>query len=389
MRIRQSSSVVSAVYAILFELLLPVLLAWLVRILLSSRNLKLIYHDRKRFRLGPTRLALFSDQGLSQIATGRIIASITTVTILLAVAGAFSINGISRRETLPRKVRLLADAASPEEVIDFKRHISEDAKLISGTVLLLQQWCYASVGNKRVTYAKVNDIPDIHTVKWPSSMTMVNSTCLTRDSEFVEQIVRNDTLAEEDPSIEGCGLQIKAATSSPLAEARSTLTGECKLELIETWCSHFRKLSCVTLLKHSKGYIISHHDFGNTLRNSTQMVENIVLDNRFMLHKLNSQQMRSISYLLDVGFGIALGKATDMVSETLRTDTSVMAYGDGIQETDVDVTLLSMTLGSALCITVLIGIYAIFSWERHVRHPSRQKYNRFHSTADLLAYADL
>lgn len=392
MRIGQSSSVVSAVYAILFDILLPILLAWLVRILLSSRNLKLIYDDRKRFSLGPTRLAIFVHQGLSPIATGRFIASITTIIILLTMVGAFSINGISRRERIPQKFRLLVDTASPEEVIDFKRHLSEDGSLVSGTVLLLRQSSFASFGNKRLTYAKVNDIRDINTVKWPSSMTMYNSTCVTEKNGFVERTVMTDALAEEYLSTEGCSLHIKPANYSLLSEAMSNLTGNCDLEIIETWCSHFQQLSCVTLLKHPNGYTTSHQNIWGShdkLRNTLHTVDNFVIQNRVISRKLTSQQMRAMSYLLDVGFRIEERQATDMVSLTIRTDTHVLVYGDEIKETDVDTTLLSMTLGPAISFTVLIAIHAIVGWERHIRRSSRQNYNRFHSTADLLAYADL
>ena len=260
MRLNISPNIVSGIYN-LAELVLCLLLLSFLRTTISWYNLKTLYDDRKPLRLKTTRLSVLCDPGLAPPNLSRAAVIIAILVLGLSVNGGLGIVGTTEQiyEDVTVKNKVVNANGS---YIDFRDHISKDAKRVSGTIVLLQSpLCTEASIETLFLYSHTNDLDDLTTVQWPSDTFVSNSTCAMEESGFKYEINQQGLIPLKgftSASAMDCDVSYDLAdvprndiTRVPVSQKTNST---CPFHLEELWCSNYLGISCFGSTKIEGGF---------------------------------------------------------------------------------------------------------------------------------------
>ena len=345
-------------------------------------------------RLTSTRLSLFCDPGLAPPKLARFATTAGVLVLGLTGIGGFSIIGtkVVMYETV--KVRNKVVAAK-DNYIDFRDHVSEDGKLVSGTVLLIQRsMCVRNSRGKFNLYGMANDLADLTSVKWPpgaftSKIRGNGTSCLMSSSGFQDEVVLELINPVQPSNSTICSLNINV---SDVAKNRITrlLTSavdarNCPFQVPEVWCSNYHRLRCAGSPKYSDGFgdILIFADRGVIGYDETPFRTKMRRD---------PEQLKSMAFLADSGVITpprTVAVLQKMVSLRVQSNAEVKRILGKKNVTLVNVALLASTLGPAVFITFLTGLIAYRGWTIFVARAGRRGYNTFNSASDALSCANV
>lgn len=375
-----SSNVATAIYVVAFDFVLQGLLSWLVRVFLSSENLKYIYDEGTPFPLATTRLAFISHQGLSKKGISRSVAIFSATIILLAIAGSFSIDGVSRNVAKERTVPVLVEAAPRDELVDFTAHVSDDGELATDTFHAINGAlnCYDTNGDIFVRYSAISSMQTINKTRWSPASIPSNSTCITEENSFVQSNVTNTPFLNVPYDPQACKPSFQVVGEGRIAPAVVDLEGECAFETTDAWCATTPTRTCVAVVKYRDCHTMLVDYLPGPKRQLTIM--------RSCLEgSVHNTSLRSVVHLLDTGAVPFLFWAGFMVFLRAAVNGKVQQF-DEEHETDVDLVFLAATLGIALLMLTGFAVVSYYSWFSNVHRLGRKRFNPFHTTMDMLSF---
>lgn len=388
------SSVVTILYIVLFDVIVPVLLTWCVKVILSARNLRVIYEHRKVLHLQPLLFPAPISQGVSSTRTSLLLAVASTVTFCLAVSGGFAITGISRKEVVSKPVSVLVEAASPGNYVDYSKKASENGDVVSGYVLLAMssQFCVSLREKSVVIYASYNTLFDLDRIMFPViGNELVNTTCLVKDNGHVEKVAihflrtYNQSLWNQS----GCRLQTGNFQSEELKLVNASFEGDCAFQLLDTWCSSYKRIFCVGIVARDRRFSVLTVEYPRNasveerklFNNGQPLVEPLFID-----YRPESISVRSMAYLLSTTASCHPYEARTLSLLSFRRDAVVEKYISK-KKTELNLVQLAATGGAALLFTLCLGLFAFSCWNEVVMKAGRKGYNQFYSPGDMLSCA--
>lgn len=341
-----------------------------------------------KVRLTETRLALVTDYGLTTNTTGRVAAIIGTVLVALIIIGSFSIDGRTRRplnEVVEKNVVIAIN--SSEEAVDYRDHVSEDGKRVSGTFILTREaaTCVDIEGEISTWYSSVNNLRDIDSVTFDGRLFPINSTC-RRKSEgydnqesFKTRFLRGREIEESRKCRYIIGEQ---EPGSKLSKTTATLSS-CDMEIFETWCAHYSGFVCISQARTFDGGYFMIYNVGE----SAWYANRIFFDHYVFEHPFPTNAVRSAAYLFATGAEHEPVLLHVITRSTVKVDSFVPLLSECVQETNINLALLLGTAGTALFVTAVVAVAAFFSYWRDIVAPGRHDCNRFNSATDAMLCA--
>eukprot|EP00737_Agarophyton_chilense_P004201 gb/GEZJ01005166.1/.p1 GENE.gb/GEZJ01005166.1/~~gb/GEZJ01005166.1/.p1 ORF type:complete len:431 (+),score=21.72 gb/GEZJ01005166.1/:265-1557(+) len=390
------ANVVNGIYSVL-EVILTLVLIRMLRILLGCHNLHTLYDARKPLHLKPTRLSVLVDIGLASHGYSICAALLGAAFIILCTAGGFAFSGTSVPVYESIQVRNKVVAATAGSYVNYREHVSPDASQVSATVLLLAEpGCSEPGVSKTIVYGRTNELHDLESIQWPRGEKFSNYTCLW-EPEFKSEVLVTRRTRRKRISFEECDLGFKTVgvdfrkvegkklTQIPFSGDVSL--GNCSFRITELWCSNYRTLRCagsVRMNDEADGYgeilYFVRPDNGDlSLAMSALRLEKA--------H--DTELLQTMAFVSDVVL-----RGSQFLTPILRlamfrveTNGTAQRFIGTRSVTEVNVTLITATFGSAMGVLVMTTTAAAVAWVWVVLLRGRRGYNAFCSNADAVACA--
>eukprot|EP00178_Gracilaria_changii_P015771 TRINITY_DN4433_c0_g1_i1.p1 TRINITY_DN4433_c0_g1~~TRINITY_DN4433_c0_g1_i1.p1 ORF type:complete len:471 (+),score=57.28 TRINITY_DN4433_c0_g1_i1:158-1570(+) len=391
MRIAVHSNLISGLYFIIFETLLPLFLSFALQKLISAYNLHTIYNRKQPLHLTKTRLSIVCTYGISSAKHARLASILGSLVLLLCILGSFSIDGRSRRATTLNNAQYFITAASgDDEMIDFAQHISANGTMVSAAYIMARAASNCRVQNvgTRIMFSAVGSYDgDINLISHARSSLPSNLTCAYEQNGF-----RNGaTFVQEHTSQErrfGRDCQLfneyseTIANDSSLALARKRRNGtiwearahiRCSkgdAEVMQTWCASFENLLCLSQVRLDGRFFVMFQVFESAIA----FPRAVIIAPRYTEQAERSRTMQSAVFLMARSLNPDVAGALGLSRVSIKRNTKVEMDAGEVLETEIIVWLIIVTAGLATVLTLSVCILALIRWRQYVvQHGLKEK----------------
>lgn len=389
-----SSNIISGIYDVLFEILLPILLGLFVRSCLSSWNVRCLFHKNQTIRLEGTRLAVFVDTGLSTRTASRVLATVGGLIVLLTIAGSPSINGVSRPATaIVTGHTVITNATSPDELIDFTKHVSEDGERASATYHLAMEAVKCRTLNSTLnvfnpSIGQIEDLTSVNVLRF--NHVANNSKCWNEGDGFKAKVLTSSRVLKNETLFSECFVeQFDFTNSSSKMWRQNIVLRNCAANMTYVWCATYEHPYCIGPAISAEGHsviylLLRQGEQPLFLPEQPNTADMVVSDYAF-----HEKSIKSMAYLFSIPGPLMYTEYWVMVRSAVKQNVRIPKYvtDELVQSTEIDAILFSCTAGLALISTFAIALVAFFLWWQNVQMPGRKECNSLNSAEDAMRCA--
>ena len=354
-----------------------------MQVFISNWNIRRLFKNKESILHIDTRSSIAVDYGITTPFLSRAATFIGTLVLILTIAGSFSIDGRTRPGTRIAQ-SLVVRARGPEEIIDYSKHVSEDGRRISGTLLLIKSATECREYNSTMTtmHSMVGGDVNLNGTVYDVDETPKNRTCRFEVQEFQENVTFRLTPIPAD--VEGCKfIYDRTGRDSGIWLSNATIR-ECEIEAVETWCAKFLQHVCITQARHSEGYLhitaLLENEFGP--QDSSSIVP-------YVYEKADDKRvLQSMAYLYAMRVHPAFAALRIMALSVVRLNEPVEMLRMGrVQETVINLWLLGFTAGTALLVTVFMLVVTLLLWKENTKDMKLRDCKGVSSALDAMLFA--
>lgn len=384
MIVATSSNVLSSIYIVVFDLLLNAILAQLITGIPGKINAHQLSKPAGLFPYR-SRLDKIVKYGLTKKSFSRVSSVVGTITLLLTIAGSFSIEGRSRPNYTPISAPVMTFLAnSSSSYIDYTKHISPNGSLFSATYLLASHSTSCmNRGKTQVEYfSAMNSFADLETPLF-SQYANNNSTCIMEEEGYEKSILYTE---REISCIEELRLrtfwfpvatQVLRYNVQPIP---LSVTG-CPIEGVSAVGAVYKTYHVVLQLKCSKGFVLVTREYEALSELAPVGQFNTIGPVRDTPY--DEKVMRSVVRFFTVPLSIYAEDLLLIAQITLKKNGIVMRRDDDLKESVVNMKWLIGTAGVAVIIVAMTGLVRIIIGFKY----AKEKRNGLNSALDCIKEA--
>lgn len=391
MIIAAHSNLISGLYIIGFELLLPLVLSFFLQRLISAQNINTLYNRKQPLRLAKTRLSLFCNYGLSTRNHARIASLLGSAVLVLTMIGSFSINGNSRKAIVLKMAHLrVSPSIRDKDVINFMEHVSPDGLSVSATFAMARDAsvCFVSNRTSITRYFAVGSYDgNMSALADYNSFNTLNISCANARKGFVKGTLIHEQFRFERSLIlkvldycKHAYLPIRNRTGMWQGEAIVNCNGTMA-EVMETWCARYSYYICVTQLEMDVGFSLWYAKLGPTG----------VMHSRIPYYyseiAASTKMMQSTAHMMATGVMHHFGKAETMSRLSIKSNVNVQVESGDEFQTEVSTWLFLSTAATAVMITAMVCIWALIVWKMYVVGRELKGRNTVSGAMDIMLLA--
>lgn len=353
-----SSNILSTIYIITFELILPTVLSNLITSVHTKVN-SFQLSKGPGIVLARSKLDYLVNHGFSTKLISRFSSAVAVVSFLLTLIGSFSIDGLSRPHFVPITVPVITTlATSSSTFLNFSAHISIDSGLVSATFLLAFHGATCNLSNdKKVDYySAFNNFIDLNSIQF-DVFSFNNSTCVRQESGYQNAILWTRKHDAVDSDFPYCRFSVSKHIDRNSVRNVSINVRGCKHKFVSAIAASYFFYTTVVQLKSPQGYDLFISSHSTSPENTTDIkLEKFVLRNRIPFH---SRMMESIAFLDASNAGIVLETILVLAQTRVERDKTVIKNVGKEMASEVNLRLLFATAGVSLGIVMAVAFVRI------------------------------
>eukprot|EP00178_Gracilaria_changii_P002999 TRINITY_DN14402_c0_g1_i1.p1 TRINITY_DN14402_c0_g1~~TRINITY_DN14402_c0_g1_i1.p1 ORF type:complete len:494 (+),score=41.38 TRINITY_DN14402_c0_g1_i1:1619-3100(+) len=386
MIIRAHSNIVSGLYVMVFELLVPLILGFALQKYISTCNHRALRNGKHSLRLTTTRISAFADYGITSRARARLTSSLGCFALVLTIVGSFAIDDRSRMSTTFVNAQLQsAITNTSNNIIDFTKHVSENGVRVSGTFLFSSSAlvCHQVDSSEELFYSAVGSFDeDMESLSYlRTEVPTVNYSCAYARNGFVNGVQVREKYFDRIEFDLNC-LPVSNITVRESSVWQVNASSSCSdVEILGFWCANFEKLVCVMQVGIDQRYvlIVVTRGVGNSAslrrRESSQ---------NYMMH---SRMLKSAAYLIATETFSGFTEAFALSRMSIMRNSLVEVEAGEVLETEVSSGLFLGTAGVATVITIIACLVSFLNWREHVVKNDLSGKNSLSGAMDVMLLA--